>query len=147
MVVKEAQSHATGAMLMSFYDNIDRANKLQQQPAILILNCEMAQKGLRTVSLQSPKAPNEISGDSAYVVQQVEKESERFSSKLAPRNTRIWLLLMLKHLLLAHSRLPHAAPTAAAPSEFQGSLDGTMDTEWKAVKKAWHQCSFCNRFA
>ncbi|KAL5757427.1 hypothetical protein ACOSP7_020038 [Xanthoceras sorbifolium] len=31
----------------------------------------MAQKGLRTVSLQSPKAPNEISGDSVGLLKDV----------------------------------------------------------------------------
>ncbi|KAL5755633.1 hypothetical protein ACOSQ2_020379 [Xanthoceras sorbifolium] len=50
---------------------VQKYTKLQQQPAILILNCEMAQKGLRTVSLQSPKAPNEISGDSVGLLKDV----------------------------------------------------------------------------
>ncbi|KAL5824276.1 hypothetical protein ACOSQ3_020339 [Xanthoceras sorbifolium] len=158
---------------------VQKYTKLQQQPAILILNCEMAQKGLRTVSLQSPKAPNEISGDSVGLLKDVlglaqfsDKERPMWYSKWRKKNlasfdakgiaqdsTNLKLYIQslnglflqpcydAQHLLLAHSRLPHAAPTAAAPSEFQGSLDGTMDTEWKAVKKAWHQCSFCNGFA
>ncbi|KAL5755634.1 hypothetical protein ACOSQ2_020380 [Xanthoceras sorbifolium] len=229
---------------------VQKYTELLQQPAILILNREMAQKGLKTVSLQSPKAPNEISDDSMGLLKDVLGLAQ-FSDKERPmwysnwrkkvsdslqnlhlgrapefgfldakgiannrrqvlaslseyesypeewkelwqtlenicKNTmdcgHLWLdksksvgkkralsdLLKLlensglhkhkfeimkisnhsnwlflqpsydaQHLLLAHSRLPHAAATTAAPSEFQGSLDGTMDTEWKAVNELY----------
>ncbi|KAL5822428.1 hypothetical protein ACOSQ4_020328 [Xanthoceras sorbifolium] len=77
---------------------VQKYTKLQQQPAILILNCEMAQKGLRTVSLQSPKAPNEISGDSVGLLKDVLGLAQ-FSDKERPMwYSKIWLLLMLKEL-------------------------------------------------
>ncbi|KAK3184641.1 hypothetical protein Dsin_031927 [Dipteronia sinensis] len=43
--------------------------------------------------------------------------------------------ILCQHLLVAHSRLSHAAAAAAAPSDFQGSLYGTLDTECKAINE------------
>ncbi|KAK3220425.1 hypothetical protein Dsin_014395 [Dipteronia sinensis] len=227
---------------------VQKYTELLQQPAILILNREMAQKGLKTISLQSPKASNEISDESAGFLKAVldlsqfsdierpmwyrnwrKKVSDSFQNlhlgsapelgfldaKGIANSTRqvltslsdyesypeewkelwqtletickttidcgnLWMdknksvgkkralsdLLKLlensglhkhkfeimkisnhsnwlflqpsydaQHLLLAHSRLSHVAVTAAAPGEFQGSLDGTLDTEWKVVNE------------
>ncbi|KAK1575506.1 hypothetical protein Q3G72_006073 [Acer saccharum] len=224
---------------------VQKYTELLQQPAILILNREMAQKGLKTVSLLSPKASNDISDESAGLLKAVldlsqfcdtdrpiwysnwRKEVRDSFQNLhlgrAPElgfldakgianstrqvltslsdyesypeewkelwqtleticrttidcgnlwmdknksvgkkralsdllkllensglhkhkfeimkisNHSNWLFLQpsydAQHLLLVHSRL---SATAAAPSEFQGSLDGTLDTEWKAVNE------------